>query len=293
MSILIVGASGFIGQAVVTSEEFSDYSFTCASLRKTSVSAIDFNNITSVFYCAGVTQVKKSESKDLLTKVNCTLAEQLAKRAKDSGVGYFLYLSSTKIFGDDPTIEVYYPETDPQPTDDYGRSKQAGEKALSSLSDNSFKVCIIRPAAVYGENAKGNLLSLVKLIEKGFPLPFKGIDNKRSMIYLGNLVSLMSNLYKNKTSGVFTAVDLSTVSTSHIANTIKKELGVDTPYFQAPTILLTLLKKIKGAVHHKLFGSQYYVVDAKYNLINFIPPYTFEQGVKNMVQQYLKTKDDR
>jgi nucleoside-diphosphate-sugar epimerase len=80
--------------------------------------------------------------------------------------------------------------TEPAPSDDYGRSKLAGEDALrTALEGSSTDWCVLRPPLVYGPGARGNMERLIRIIDSGLPLPLGGIDNRRSLIFVGNLAS--------------------------------------------------------------------------------------------------------
>ena len=81
----------------------------------------------------------------------------------------------------------------PRPDDLYGRTKLAIEHALVAAAQQSgLDLVILRPPLVYGPGAKGNLRALIRLVASGLPLPFAGIDNRRSLIFLGNLVDLVA-----------------------------------------------------------------------------------------------------
>ena len=285
-TILLVGSSGFIGQALLKSTEFRVIQFSTVSLKKKAVTDIEFTGVKAVFYFAGVSAVDEKKDVGLFDKVNYRLALELCEKAKTEGVTYFLYLSSTKVLGDHLGKASYNMSEQPIPTDDYGRSKLKAETALMKLADEVFKICVVRPAAVYGEGAQGNFLSLLKLINTKLPLPLNGIDNKRSMVYVGNLVAFIKTLYVNEYSGVYTAVDSQVVSTSELVHAIRTSLNVKTPHFTLPEVLIRLLKNILPGIYYKLYGSQYYDIEDQYERLGYFPPYSFATGVKNMVEYY-------
>lgn len=289
--VLITGSSGFIGSAVVESEAFKDVDFIKTSLRYSKIDDIIYDGIDAVFYCAGIADSEGRIGEDLFVNVNCKLPFELAQKSKLAGVKYFLYLSSVKVFGDHSKESDIENSLRLNPTDNYGRSKMMAEKALLSLRGAKFEVGIVRPCMVYGERGKGNMRSLIKLIDKGFPLPFKNVKNKRSVVYLGNLISLMNEMYRSKLSEIIIASDSKTVSTEEIVNTISVALNKKVRLFAPPVFGLKLLKKFKPLIYLKLYRSQYYPVDQDYLRLGFSPPYSFEEGMKRTIKAYKESNN--
>lgn len=290
MSILLTGSSGFIGQALLKSEMIDASEFMRCSLMNRDVSSIDMSGIDAIFHFAGISLLKNGELRSRFFEVNTYLTYELAKKAKSSGVGYFLYLSSTKVYGDHLDRVEFGEEAHLEPTDDYGRSKLRAEEKIEALSDDSFKTCILRPSAVYGEGAKGNMNTIIGLIDKGVPLPLNGIENKRSMIYVGNLIALILKLYNERLTGFFIGTDNHPVSTTKLALAIKRHLKSKTILFKAPVSFTWLLRKTAKNIFLKLYASQYYKTNENYERINFVAPYSFDEGVRLMVQDYLRRK---
>ena len=54
-----------------------------------------------------------------------------------------------------------------------------------------MEIVIIRPPLIYGPGVKGNFKKLIKIINLGIPLPLKNIKNKKSFIYIGNLIDFI------------------------------------------------------------------------------------------------------
>ena len=104
---------------------------------------------------AGIAHIKETkENAELYYKVNRDLAIETAKKAKAQGVKQFVFLSTMSVYGME--TGVITKETIPHPKNNYGKSKLQAEEKILSLSDEDFKVCIIRPPMVYGEGCKGN-----------------------------------------------------------------------------------------------------------------------------------------
>lgn len=106
-----------------------------------------------------------------------------------------IYLSSIKAMG-----EASLPgrplraEDEPRPQDAYGLAKLASERALAAVAaERRVELVVIRPPLVYGPGVGGNFRALARLAASGAPLPFGALDNRRSLIFVGNLVDLIAS----------------------------------------------------------------------------------------------------
>ncbi|MDP3041937.1 MAG: NAD-dependent epimerase/dehydratase family protein [Candidatus Omnitrophota bacterium] len=90
--------------------------------------------------------------------------------------------------------EGAYTEKDvPAPRDAYGVSKLEAENILKKIANETgLEMVILRLPLVYGAGVKANFKNLIKLAGSGLPLPFKGINNRRSFLYVGNLVDAIT-----------------------------------------------------------------------------------------------------
>lgn len=280
-SILITGASGFIGSYAVK-ELQKIFNISCVSLRKTPIDKINFKGIDVILHLAGkahqMTKIDPNEYFD----INHKLTISLAKAAKENGVKHFIFMSTVKVYGD-VNDKVFDEFSECHPTDPYGESKKMAEEDLLKMLSSDFAISIIRPPLVYGPNVKGNLKRLQKLITQLPYLPFGKIDNERSMVFVGNLTALVILIIENVATGVFIAGDKSRVSTTILIDTMIKAMGIDKKNLSIPEIFRQTIALIKPDLYSRLFES--YIIDnTKTNKrLNFIPPYSFEEGVKIMV----------
>jgi len=287
--ILLTGASGFVGQRFV--EMNSDYyEIFPYSLRKTKVSEIDFSKIDAIVHLAGIAHQMQKIDDQIYFDVNHKLTVALAKRAKENGVGHFLFMSTIKVFGENFESEILTEQSECKPEDPYGKSKLLAEEELKSIEDESFKVGIVRPPLVYGPRVKGNMIRLIQLAEKSIPLPLGGISNKRTMVFVDNLVLLCNQITDTKASGVFLAGDKFPISTSKLIETIKSELSNSISDFKIPSPLVSILGSLKPGIKHRLFGSLQLDTSKTNQQLNFEPKYSFEEGIKAMVNWYKNKK---
>ncbi|MEK5289180.1 NAD-dependent epimerase/dehydratase family protein [Streptococcus sp. FSL R7-0212] len=222
--ILITGANSYIGQSLENWLMNSVETFQVDTLDMVDPNweKNDFSQYDSVFHVAGIAHFSKDESKkDFYYKVNTELTEKTAKKAKSSGVKQFIFMSSIIVYGDSTKASrMIDQDTEPSPSDFYGDSKWQAEKRLQALSDENFKIAIIRPPMIYGEGSKGNYPRLSKLSRKLPIIP--NYVNERSMLYIGNFCEFVKQLLLTESSGIFFPQNAEYVSTTNMMSIIAK-----------------------------------------------------------------------
>lgn len=193
------------------------------------------------------------------------------------------------------TDQPFRPETSFIPEDPYGLSKYEAEQGLKKLAEESgLEVVIIRPPLVYGEGVKANFLSMIQWVEKGIPLPFWLIGNKRSLVYLGNLVDLIIHCctHTNAPGNTFLVSDDLDVSTTEILKTIANALAVPSRLLLIPERVLKTLFIITGkkALAQRLCCDLHVDISDTKRELSWSPPYTFQQGIQKTVSAYLHNK---
>lgn len=263
--------------------------FTPLKARLKNVNELDLSSLDVIVHLGGVAHRMNETDDSIYFKGNYELTKILADRAKKSGVSHFIFVSTIKAFGEDLN-QLLEETTECNPINDpYGESKLKAERYLESIEDENFKVAIVRPPLVYGPGAKGNLFSLMKLAETPLPLPLKKTNNRRTMVSVENLISLINKIIEKEASGLFLAGDLKPVSTSDLIRQIRLALGkspslISIPFFQS------VLKLVKPGLEKRLFGSLEMDVQSTFQKLDFNPPYSFEQGIQSMVNWYLAHK---
>ncbi len=287
-TLLLTGSSGFVGSYFVN-KYMNKYKIKKFSFLKDDLNSLDCDDITKeskafdvvLHLSALVHQMAGASSKEY-EKVNVIQTLELARKVKESGVGHFIFMSTVKVYGEE-TNTKYTENNICNPEDEYGKSKLKAEKELLKLEDNNFKISIIRTPIVYGYGVKANIKNLINLVNKISVLPFGKIENKRSMVYIGNLCHLVDTVIEQNQSGVFLASDDKPLSTSKLIELIAKNLNkkiylLKIPFFE------TLLKIVKPSFHKRLYGSleiNNTITKEKLNLEN---PYSIEEGIKNMIR---------
>ena len=278
--LLITGSSGFVGSYFINKYK-EKYEIKTFSLLKDDINTLDCKGTNIVFHLSALVHQMGGASANEYEKINVIQTIELAKKAKELGVKHFVFMSTVKVYGEE-TNSKYTENTVCNPEDNYGKSKLKAELELQKLEDENFKVSIVRTPIVYGYGVKANIKNLVNLVKKVPVLPFGKIENKRSMVYIGNLCHLVDEVITQEKSGIFLASDDEPLSTSKLIELISKNLNkkiylIKIPFFES------LLKILKPSFHKRLYGSlevDNTITKQKLNLQN---PYSVEEGIKLMI----------
>ena len=204
--VLITGKNSYIGTSVEKwlSKDGKPFQITTVDTRDNNWKKEDFSQYDTVFHVAGIAHVDAKKSMEqLYYKVNRDLTLEIAKRAKESGVKQFIFMSSMIVFHESQSLtsEVITKNTKPSPNGFYGNSKLQADKGLRELEDDDFKVVILRPPMIYGNDSRGNFLRLVWLATVT-PI-FPNWHNKRSMLYIDNLCEFVKQIIIREERGTF------------------------------------------------------------------------------------------
>ncbi len=243
------------------------------------ISKNDFKNCDYILNFVAIVHQPKLKNKLLYEKINTKLPIYLAMEAKKAGVKHFIQMSTIAVYGKTTFIDINSKEN---PYSIYGISKYNADKALLNMQDENFKVTIIRPPMVYGGGkAPGNMMKLINISQKGIPMPFNGIHNKRDFININNLVKILYSIIENNIFGIAIPTDRKPVSTSEIVNFVKKYSQTKVRLIKFPRFILVILRKLKPDIYNKIFGSLEVVCSLPTNI--YTPPFSVEDGIREMI----------
>jgi nucleoside-diphosphate-sugar epimerase len=234
---------------------------------------------------------EKSSNRHSYFDVNRDATLRLARAAANAGVIRFVFLSTVKVHGEQ-TAERPFSEKSPFcPTDDYASSKAEAEIGLRELSqETGLEVISIRPPLVYGPQVKANFLTLLSLIKRSIPLPLAAVNNRRSMVYLENLVDAVVTCltHPNAANKAFLVSDGHDISTPDLIQAIAKEMGTSPKLWRIPEYLLIGISSIlgKGDTIRRLTSSLQVDSSRIRQILNWRPPYSFEEGIRKTVRWY-------
>jgi len=227
--ILITGANSYIGLELKNfmNQWPDEYTVDEIDVRTNGWKNMDFADYDSIVHLAAIVHRKENPNMEgEYYRVNCELPIMIANKAKSEGVGQFIFMSTMAVYGKNGSLKneiVINKKTKPLPRTLYGKSKLKAEQGLYQLSHSTFGVLIVRSPMVYGPNCNGNFAKLEKII-KIVPI-FPKIDNKRSMIHVNRLSSLLKSYVDNNLSGTMLVQDLEYQSTSDLVDEIAKNRG--------------------------------------------------------------------
>jgi nucleoside-diphosphate-sugar epimerase len=174
-------------------------------------------------------------------------ARVLAQAAARAGVQRLVYMSSVRAMGETTPPGARFCATDPpRPRDPYGRRKLAIECALLAAGrESGIEIVILRPPLVYGPGVEANFRALIRLVASGLPLPFAGIENRRSLIFIENLVDLAGRacLHPGVAGQVLLARDGHDLSTPELIRGLAAGLGRPARLFAVPPPVLAALRR--------------------------------------------------
>jgi len=286
--VAITGSSGFIGSNFINSanDKFAEF----FALKRSELLTFDYSKVDVVVHFAAIAHTS-GVSSDQYFSINRDLTINIAQRAKKSGVKHFIFLSSVKVYGNEKgCFKPISLNTKPNPADDYGKSKLEAEEGLKRVEDENFCVSIIRTPLVYGPGVKANMLGMMKMVKKCPFLPFKDVNNKRSFIYVGNLVSFINKIIEKRLGGIFLVSDGNPMSTEEMINLISKKMDRKIFLFKLPSVIKRLMKMVLPSTYQKLFCD--FVADQKdsFEKVDFMPQFSVDEGIGDMVNWYFGTK---
>ena len=211
MKILVTGASGFIGNFLLTALRDAGHEVRAASRSRVELRGIDYvsapelgpdadwsralNGVDVVIHLAGRAHVPSknadAETEEVYFRINTEGTRALAEQAAAAGAKHFVFLSSCHAVAAESEVQITE-KTQSNPLTAYGRSKLEAERAIrEALANTACAWTILRPPLVYGKGNKANFGLLLKLVKSGIPLPLASVRNRRSFIYVENLVDVI------------------------------------------------------------------------------------------------------
>jgi nucleoside-diphosphate-sugar epimerase len=307
--ILVTGAGGFIGNALVSKFHQQNWQFR-AVMKNYFPSKFTSNQvfvgeisdqtdwscalmeIDIVVHLAARVHMLVDSASDPLTefrRVNVQGSLQLARQAAAAGVKRFVFISSVKVNGESTRPGQAFTESDaPNPQDPYGQSKHEAEQGLRQLSaETGMELVIIRPTLVYGPGVKANFAALMRAVQRSWPLPLGAVHNKRSLLALENLVDFIVTCitHPQAANQTFLVSDGQDLSTPELLRGMSHAAGVPARYIPVPVWALQVGASLfgKGDLVQRLCGNLQVDISKARTLLGWIPPLSVEEGLRRVM----------
>jgi len=261
--ILVTGASGFVGRALVTELAGLGYSVRAAMRqpadvfpRNVEVVAVSdltrpvewralLKGVETVVHLAGIAHAGPEIAEELYDRVNRLATTELAKAAHAVGVRHLVFISSIRAQSGPSSAEVQRETDTPQPTDAYGRSKLTAEDAVRAAG---VPFTILRPVLVYGLGVKGNLDRLIRLAQEPWPLPLGLCRNRRSLLARQNLLSAIHFVLQHPSAKgeTYIVADPMPLTLAEIVAALRAGQGRRSGLLPVPPALIALAANIAG-----------------------------------------------
>jgi nucleoside-diphosphate-sugar epimerase len=307
MKVLVTGATGFIGHALLAQLVELEHIQVLALSRQAPTESVtgvkylhgwdltsktrwqlELAGVHALVHTAARAHVLNDRVADPLAefrRVNVVGTLQLVKKAAEMGVKRFLYVSSIGVNGvQSASGEVFSEKDIPNPNNAYAISKWEAEQGLLQIAaESGLEVVIIRPPLVYGHNAPGNFGSLIRAVQRGWPLPLGAVNNQRSLVGLDNLVDFIVTCltHPRAANQTFLVSDGQDLSTTDLVRGMAQAAGVPARLLPVPVWALqagaTLLGR--GDAVQRLCGNLQVDISKARNLLGWVPPVSVEEGL--------------
>jgi len=240
----------------------------------------------AVVHLAGLAH-RAAASPAALRAVNVDVTARLARAAAAQGVAHFIFASSVKVNGETSVPGHPFRESDPpNPLDAYGASKWAAERALCEVAESTgMRATILRLPLTYGPGAKANIAALARALRRGIPLPLSAIENRRSVLGVGNLASALLALVASEGDAqratTYFVADANAVSTPALVEAMARAMRVRARLFALPTSALRIAGAWSGRseIVERLLDTLEVDTGAFRARFAWSPPYSLDEGM--------------
>jgi len=303
--VLVTGADGFIGKSLCARLAAAGIDHVgavraprpgAASSRELVVlgdfAAADWTSVMqgvdAIVHLAGrahVATAREASDPTPFVVANVHVTRRLLDAAVRAGVRRVVLASTIKVYGEATLPGRPFRAGDPTaPQDAYAHSKAGAEHVLwHACRDEAIEGVALRLPLTYGAGVKGNFARLLDAVAAERMLPLGGIDNRRTLLYVGNAVSAIeSALTAPALAGeTLPVADAESVSTSELVLRLARELGVAAHLFQLPAVVMRAGGMLAGkrASLARLLGTLEVDAGRFRELARWTPPFTVDQGL--------------
>lgn len=231
---------------------------------------------------------------NLYIESNAHGTRRLAEAAAAAGVRRLIFLSTVKVNGESSGAGVFTAQDPPQPQDTYGQSKRLAEESLQTVAKQTgMQVVCVRSPLVYGPGVRANFLRLLRWVDGQRPLPLAALNNRRSLVSLWNLCSLLVHVVDSPAAaGTWMVSDGEDLSTPELIRRIARPMNRHVRLFSVPPRLLYWAGATlgKGAEVARLCDSLAVDLSHTRKGLGWAPPLSVDESLARTVQWYLEVR---
>lgn len=257
----------------------------------------------AVLHLAGRAHVMEENGGDPLAAyraANVEATRRALEGAAAAGCQRFVFASSVKAMGERTTVP-WTEDTPPAPTDPYGVSKLEAERMVAEEGARlGLDTVSIRFPAIYGPGMRANMLRLFGAVARGMPLPLGAIDNRRSLLFVGNAAAVLETAIRHADGGTgcYFVSDEQDVSTPELVRAIARAIGRRPRLIPVPPALFRLAGRIGDKLPHwvswpvtsarvqRLMDSLQVDPTRIRRELGFAPPYSMDEGMRETAAWY-------
>ena len=312
--VLITGANGFIGRRLsesLTSEGADVVGLTrgphqipVAGVRTAMTTdlldrdslRLALREVETVIHLAARVHARPEGKQDPFSEcrrlnVEGTLA--VLEESVAAGVKRFVFISSVKAVAD-VSEKMLDETTPPRPHDAYGETKLEAERLVRVVArQEGIHAPVLRLPLVYGPGIKSNMLRLFSAVNRGLPLPFGAVRNRRSFVHVDNVVEAIRAVLRTPAAGdeTFFVSDGMDLSTPELIRRIATALGTRARLLSVPVSALQaagatgyLLSRIIRFHYtsdslNALLGSLFVDISKLQQMTGYSPPVSVDEGL--------------
>lgn len=304
MRIFVTGVDGFIGARIAPALVAAGHCVRGVTRRDTGDIGpeTDWTDLVrgsdAVIHLANrahVTNESHANPLEEFRRVNTLGSLRLAEAARAEGVRRFVFVSSIGVNGIRTSGTPFTEDDPPHPVEPYSISKLEAEQGLQRLASRSgLELVVVRPPLVYGPRVKGNFHRLLRLVERGVPLPLGSVRNLRSFIGADDLAELIRICTEHRAAvgELFLAADGQDVSTALLLDSIAQAMRRRSRVFRFPVSLIRIAAKLVGHEREldRLTDSLQVDAGKAARLLGWRPAKPFAAGIQEMVDSYLAAR---
>lgn len=315
-TILVTGASGFVGRELCRTCEAAGHRIICVDQqpqvddgaqrepRENEWHRIEISGQTdwssvlkgadAVIHLAAKVHAREERTTEAAREydeVNHRGAARLAEAAAEAGVGRVVLVSTVKVNGESTRRRPFSEADPPNPSGPYAVSKRRAEESVREVAQRAgMEAVIVRSPLVYGPRVRANFLRLLRLVAGGIPLPLGLVDNRRSLVGVGNLAHFLLRSATHPAAGgeTFLVSDGEDLSTRELVSRMARLLGRRFPLFPCPVPLLRLAAVVVNQrdAFERVCGSLQVDIRKARERLSWSPPFSVDDELERTVNWY-------